>query len=279
MFNPDYVYSTLIHTWDPFLFPLLKPFKRIKTIHDANIHLGADSAYIKFMHKSQFKDAEKFIVLSKGFVPTLKEKGISENKILVLPHAGYTYYNGFGDGKPLNARPTILFFGRIEKYKGIGLALDTLEIIKQTVPNVILRIVGSGDILPYKEKIESQSDNIELFNKWIKDEEVASYIEDVDFVILPYIHATQSGVIPLSYAFKKPVLITNVGCLAEQVVEGVTGRVVDVVNAEETARVALELLSNREKTQKMGKDAYQYMEENLTWDASARNLINFLKNG
>ena len=276
-YKPDYVYSTLIHTWDPFLFPRLKFTTRIKTIHDADRHLGADSRYIKFMHESQFKDAELFVILSKGFTDRLTERGIDEKNILVLPHAGYTYYNQFGETTPLNKRPTMLFFGRIEKYKGIGLLLEALALIKVEVPNVLVRIAGSGDITPYQEQLNKLSDNIDLHNVWVKDEEVASYIEDVDFTVLPYIHATQSGVIPLSYAFKKPVLVTNVGCLAEQVVDGVTGRIVRTLEPADLAKAAIDMLKDREQTKLLGEQAFNYMEENLTWDASARNLIAFLE--
>ena len=275
-YKPDFVYSTLIHTWDPFLFPLLKFTTRIKTIHDADRHLGADSSYIRFMHNSHFKAAEKFVILSKGFINRLTERGIKEKDILVLPHAGYTYYNQFGKEKPLNNRPTMLFFGRIEKYKGIGLILEALPFIKKSIPNVLLRIAGSGDVTPYQKQLEVNKENIELHNIWVKDEDVAGYIEDVDVVVLPYIHATQSGVIPLSYAFKKPVLITNVGCLAEQVADGKTGVVVNDLDAKLLAGKAVGMLKDREKTKEMGLAAYKYMEEHLTWDASAKKLISFL---
>jgi len=50
---------------------------------------------------------------------------------------------------------------------------------------------------------------------------------------LPYLEATQSGVLNIAYGFNKPVIVTDVGGLSEDVIEGETGFVVksDDVNS------------------------------------------------
>ena len=124
--------------------------------------------------------------------------------------------------------------------------------------------------------IEHMSHSIDLHNRWIKDEEVSRLVEDAAFVVLPYTHATQSGVIPLAYAYSKPVIATNVGCLDEQVINGETGYICEPSNPNSLAEVINKMLANPEKTKQMGKNAYEYMRLNLTWEASAKLFIDFM---
>lgn len=45
-------------------------------------------------------------------------------------------------------------------------------------------------------------------------------IRNCEFTVVPYIDATQSGVIMSAYAFNKPCVATNVGGLPEMVIDG-----------------------------------------------------------
>jgi glycosyltransferase involved in cell wall biosynthesis len=60
----------------------------------------------------------------------------------------------------------------------------------------------------------------------VPNEDVAKYYQVSDVVILPYRSATQSGILNVAYGFYKPVIVTDVGGLAEFVDEGKTGFVV-----------------------------------------------------
>lgn len=277
--NPDAIYLTMNDLWAPFLFPKLKGFLRIKTIHDVGIHEGNNSIFNKWWNNTNFRDAEKFVILSNVFFAKLEKKGIPKSNIAVIPHAGFTFYtNQDRTNNPNTARKIILFFGRIDKYKGLGILLDAMPMIIEKHPNVLLRIAGNGDLHDLIPKIKKLNDNIELINRWIKDNEVVSIVQDCVLIVLPYTHATQSGVIPLAYAFKKPVVATKVGGLGEQIIEGVTGHIIMPKNAEAISEHVNQMLSNLDKTEEMGRNAYQYMVKNLTWESSARKFIQFVFN-
>ncbi len=79
-----------------------------------------------------------------------------------------------------------------------------------SIPDVQLFIVGSGDISKYTALIERYKQNITLVHREILDNEVHTYFETCELVVLPYLDATASGIIPIAYAFGKPVLATNV---------------------------------------------------------------------
>ena len=277
--KPDVVYSCMNDLWAPFIFSKLKGITRVKTIHDVGVHEGNNSKFNIWWNNSNFKDAEKFVILSRKFVPKLIERGIQEDRIVVIPHAGFDYYVNFSaELVPSSKKQIILFFGRIDKYKGLHVLLQALPLVLKEFPETVLRIVGNGNLQNEMDLINKYAANIELHNRWIKDEEVSSLVQDCLFVVLPYTHATQSGVIPLAYAFGKPVLVTNVGCLDEQVDDGVTGYLVDPGNHYILAQRMKDMLKDLDTTQKMGQNAYNYMCEHLTWEASARLWTDFIIN-
>lgn len=276
--NPDVVYSPMNDMWLPFIFPKLKDLLRIKTIHDVGIHEGNESIVNKWWNNTNFKDAEKFVILSRKYVPKLVERGIHEKDIVVIPHAGFDYYAALGvSNSDETTGKNVLFFGRIDKYKGIEVLLKAMPKVIAAHPDVKLCIAGNGNMDSYADGLEKCKDNIDLQNRWIKDEEVAGFVSWADVVVLPYTHATQSGVIPLAYAFSKPVIATNVGCLDEQVFNGKTGCLIEGGNPEALADAMVDLLSDASRMKSMGVYAHQYMQENLTWDASADNLVEFIK--
>lgn len=277
--KPDIVYSTMNDLWLPFIFPHLKKIKRIKTIHDVGVHEGNNSLFNKWWNNTNFKDAEKFIILSQKYVSHLVERGIDKSDIAVIPHAGFDYYAHLNPilntNKPENY---LLFFGRIDQYKGLEVLLKAMSRIVVEMPDVKLFIAGNGDISKYQNNIDELKSNVDVQNRWIKDEEVAGIVSNASIVILPYTHATQSGVIPLAYAFSKPVIATNVGCLDEQVLDGQTGYLIEGNNEKILADTIIKMLKNPEEIKSMGEYANKYMRENLTWEASARLFIDFIKN-
>ena len=97
--------------------------------------------------------------------------------------------------------------------------------------NIKLMIVGEfyEDAQPYFDLIKELdlSEQIILHNEFVPDNEVKKYVCAADFIIQPYRNATQSGVTPLAYHFEIPMLVTNVGALADTVPNGKCGVVVE----------------------------------------------------
>jgi len=71
-----------------------------------------------------------------------------------------------------------------------------------------------------------------MSNDFIPDSQVVNYFCSADVVVQPYKSATQSGVTQIAYHFNKPMIITDVGGLAEFVPHGKVGYVVKPEIAE-----------------------------------------------
>jgi glycosyltransferase involved in cell wall biosynthesis len=137
-----------------------------------------------------------------------------------------------------------------------------------------LILAGQGDL--GKFFIDAIDDNI-IINRFIRDKEVARLFEVSGVVVLPYLSATQSGVIPLAYAYGKPVICTKVGALDELVCDGQTGLVINPHDHEALAK-AIIILADKDTRQKMGNAARNYLESSISWQhLAAKHVENYQK--
>ncbi len=142
-----------------------------------------------------------------------------------------------------------LFFGLIRDYKGLDVLLHAFanEQIKQS--DIKLIVAGefyssSGKYLEIIEKLGLQ-DKIILHKHFIPDNEVVNYFCAADLVVQPYKTATQSGVTQIAYHFNKPMIVTNVGGLAEIVLDGKCGYVVPPENPQAIAEAILKFFNEQ----------------------------------
>ena len=89
-------------------------------------------------------------------------------------------------------------------------------------------------------------------NQAIPEERVAQIFGESSVVVLPYIDASQSGVVPIAYAFSRPVVATTVGGLPAVVEDGVTGLLVAPRDERALADAIVTLLEDDDLRHKMG---------------------------
>jgi len=137
---------------------------------------------------------------------------------------------------------TLLFFGFVRPYKGLEYLLDAMPAI---VDNTGARLLVAGEFWRDKQRYVEQicalgiEDHVTLVDRYIANEEVGVYFSAADAVVLPYITATQTGIVQIAYAFGKPAIVTNVGGLPEAVEDGKTGFVVAPEDSQAIARAVL----------------------------------------
>ncbi|MFT6841468.1 MAG: starch synthase [Psychroserpens sp.] len=257
---------------------LFKPWntKIINTIHDPEKHLGdrvsrqIKDNTVKFLSPLFTK---KYIVHGIALKDELaKSYKVGNKKIVSIPHGHFEIYKSFTDTTfKVNHKDYILFFGRIWKYKGLQYFIDAANIVLLKYPNTIFYIVGQGeDLNNYKFDLANKN-NFTIINRRVSLAEANIIYQNALITVLPYVEATQSGVIPVSYAFAKPVIATNVGSIGEMVIDGKTGFLIEKRNSAQIAEKLIEVLENDELITKMGKEAYKFAKENLSWDLIAQS--------
>jgi D-inositol-3-phosphate glycosyltransferase len=126
--------------------------------------------------------------------------------------------------------PLILFFGYVRAYKGLDVLLDAVAEVRTRIPEVRLIVGGEfyEDESGYRDQIARLgiARAVELRNEYLAEPDVATLFAACDVVVQPYLSATQSGVAQVAFHFEKPMILTDVGGLAEIVQDGKAGLVV-----------------------------------------------------
>ncbi len=239
--KPDLV---LVRYWLPFMAPALGTVcrlirkRKIPVIaitdnvipHESRI---GDNAFTTYFVKS----CDGFITMSRAVLDDLKKFTATDRKVF-LPHPIYSIFGKIKSKaearKNLNfnqERKIILFFGFIRAYKGLDLLIEAMADTRIRQHKVQLIVAGEfyEDAKPYFEKVKAldlESDII-FKQEFIPKEKVADYFCAADLIVQPYKHATQSGITQIAYHFERPMLVTNVGGLAEIVFDRKTGYVTD----------------------------------------------------
>ena len=278
--KPDIV---IFRFWLPFMGPALGTIARlisgnkhtkILAITDNVIpheKRPGDWAFTKYFLSA----CHGFITMSRSVLEDLK-KFVPEKPAVYHPHP---LYDNFGESQPKTVAKSalkldpetnyLLFFGFIRAYKGLDLLLEAFadERLK-SLKNVKLIIAGEyyEDAEPYEKLIQKYDleNRIVRATDFIPNSQVATYFSAADLIVQPYKNATQSGVSQIAYHFDKPMLVTDVGGLAELIPDGKVGYVTQP-NAQAIADAIYDFYTS-------GKEAYfieqvKFYKQQFSWKA------------
>jgi glycosyltransferase involved in cell wall biosynthesis len=167
----------------------------------------------------------------------------------------------------------VLFFGRIWEYKGLEYLIRAEPLISARVPDVCIMIAGQGEDFSRYARLMLHPQRFIVHNEFISEERVAEYFRRASIVVLPYIEASQSGVIPLAYSAGKPVVATTVGGLPEMVEHGRTGYLVAPRDAGQLADALVRLLLDPALRRQMGANAKHKIERECSPETIAQKTV------
>ncbi|KMQ51548.1 glycosyl transferase, group 1 family protein [Chitinispirillum alkaliphilum] len=265
-FDPDVIHFPIEHVWNSVLFLALKKYPVVQTIHDPVRHSGEGNLFYDYLRHLAIQRADRIIVLSKQFERSFERFGIKSDDIDVIPHGSFAFDREISE-PPLKRQ--VLFAGRINKYKGLDVLLKAFAIMQHSIPGASLIIAGKGDVEPYRHLLDKVN-NVTLINRYVTEEELRELHSDCDFVVVPYIDASQSGVIAVAAANGRAVISSDVGGLSEQIVDGKTGFLVEKSNPQILADKIMTLLNNDNLILTMGKNARQFFREKYCWEVISR---------
>lgn len=214
--------------WDLFLGKKLEKsgVQVVRIIHDANPHPG-EKFPPNFWIGLLTKDCSRIVTLSNYVARQLSTNHkVDSTKIIVCSFLTPKIQK-YQDKNALSPRK-ILLIGRGKKYQGQKLLEEAWNLIDKA--DKILVIAGEG-FKPNPKHLD-----IEYKNWWMTREEMIDEISSSDLVVFPYTEASQSGTIPICRALGKPVVVTPVGGLMEQVEEGVNGLICEEVGKVKLAQ-------------------------------------------
>jgi glycosyltransferase involved in cell wall biosynthesis len=210
---------------------------------------------------------------------------VPKNKIDIVEHGPYTLFDsgkytresarkklGIAEDKKM-----ILFFGLLRPHKGLKYILKAFKKISKTVPDSLLYIASDlsynpelNDLLRRVERY-GVADSIKMSKGYIPSCDLEPIFKAADLVVLPYTQVSQSGVLNLAYAFKKPVVVTDIFPDANLINRNF-GRVVETEDVISLENTIIELLQNPVELKKMGQAGYDYAIKNRSWEKAALEI-------
>ncbi|KWZ85249.1 glycosyltransferase family 4 protein [Heyndrickxia coagulans] len=165
----------------------------------------------------------------------------------------------------------VLFFGRIEHYKGLDILADALEFLETQKKKVKCYIVGKGKIIDFIKS--SQIDLFEINNTYVEDYELASLIKRAKIVVFPYKNATGTQTVQTVYFYQKPVIASNTGSFSDYIIDGETGILFEKNDYKELAKSIDYLLENEKTRRIMGSNGKNLLSERFNMDIVAKKYI------
>ena len=273
--RPDVVHVTGPHIWN---IPLLRMMRRasvpvVHTLHDLDPHEGM--LYGLMLHvwnRGVLRLADHILVHGVCYRNRLLGMGMPAERLTCTPllflFLGHTWLGEVGHlAQAVRYEPSILFFGRLERYKGVDYLLTAWAMMNDfAVPDARLILAGPGDL----ERLwpGPLPPGVEVHNHLIEDTEALELFRCCGLLVLPYIGATQSANIAAAYFFRKPVVAAPSGALDEYVEDGETGWLVEPEHPPSLARCLSATLSDMDRLVRMGAagrawyDARRDTEEN-----------------
>lgn len=269
----DVIFFETLHVWNlAIMLCCHKNAKIFQMIHDLIPHQGdRQEKGVHLMNKVVCSLVDYIVLCNQKYVLKVTEiYGVKKERVRYID-----MWRRFPEYVQPRFTKSVLFFGRINPYKGI----DNLFQIANLCPNIHFNVVGRVD--PQVQELVEQLKklpNISMNNDYVTDSEMAQYFINADWIILPYNSATQSGVVIDGYRYGRPCIAFNVGAIAEQIWDGVSGY---LINAGDNKAFATKLqevieMDSIEYT-KFSRACYDFGTQKYSSTGAVERFINLIR--
>ena len=167
----------------------------------------------------------------------------------------------------------MLFFGLIRDYKGLDIMLKAYA--DSRLRKMGVKLIVAGEFYNNAEKYFELEKELGLegeviwHREFVPDSKVRYYFGAADIIVQPYKSATQSGVTQIAYHFEKPMIVTNVGGLAEIVPNGKAGYVVEP-DEKEIADAIVDFFGNNRQDE--FKEGLLFEKRKYAWSNMTKSV-------
>jgi len=172
----------------------------------------------------------------------------------------------------------MLFVGRFTRIKNLSFLLEVVSRVKEIVPDVLLVLVGGGEM---KVELERRVKKLDIA-KWVTfvnptyGEALADMYRGADLFVLSSFYDNFPNVINEAMASGLPVVATDVGGVSLQVDDGQTGYLVSSGDVEMFCERVIDLLSHSDKRTLFGARAREKVK-GVTWGVAGETFERALR--
>jgi glycosyltransferase involved in cell wall biosynthesis len=283
-FNPDVIHMQACNDFATLWTAWFNRRPMVVTMHDITAHPGEDEKYMSgglqwaidhLLLPHARKRKVQFITHGEILRQDLhKVMGIDLDSISVAHHGV------LGGGPELDLASTVpdppgpaLFFGRMERYKGLHILADAIPLVHQQRPQVQFVIAGRGPALEQERHKLTALPNVELRDYYIATEEVSDLYRAASLNLAPYIEASQSGVIASGYAYGVPAIASRLGALPEVVIDDENGLLVEAGDPQTLADGIVRYYSDAALRNRLRTGVIAWANGPLSWQSIAQKTL------
>jgi len=276
-FAPDLVHGQEGNPYAlaPMLLGLSKRTPFVYTIHDPTPHSGEDLKvrardgvlldYIRRRADRLIVHGDKARVEMEGLFPAKR------GRIDVIPHGV------LGDPTGAEIAPeqgSFLFFGRIEAYKGLGVLLAATRRLLDEGLAFHVTIAGHGGDLEMHRPTIAALPCVTLDERFIPGDQLSGLLRRHSAIVMPYLDATQSGVLAHAFGAGRPVVATAIGGLPEVIQHGENGLLAPPNDVEAFANAMRRFLVEPGLAERLGNGASNTAATVMSWERIASATMN-----
>ncbi|MEW5923758.1 MAG: glycosyltransferase family 4 protein [Candidatus Zixiibacteriota bacterium] len=220
----------------------------------------------------------KFNVISESTANDIARRGIPKSDISVV-HCGIDeiVYN-FNPSLRKFEKPTVLYLGRIKKYKAVQHLISAFELVLREIPEAELKIVGAGDYVP---RLMALAGKLEIRNKidftgFVSQSVKVNYLRRSHVAVLPSSKEGWGLTNIEANACGTAVIAANSPGLRDSVLNDKTGFLYEYGNIKQLAEKLLIILRDDEKRTRMEKGGLEWVKR-FNWDDAAEEFLKILE--
>lgn len=234
----------------------------ILTVHNA---ISQASLLQRLALRLVFRSCSAIIAISKAVENSLLRLGAPRSRIQVIsngiPLQLFPYGNLRGVARaacnvPDEAR-VVVALGRLSPEKGFDLLSDAIAIVRETYPDTLLLLGGTGS---EEHNLSQQLGNHSNNRLCGYIEDAGSFLSAADVVVIPSRTEGQSLVALEAMAVGVPVVASAVGGLVETLESGRYGVLAEAENPKAIADGILKLFNDGNENSELRKSARTYVE-------------------
>lgn len=255
----------------------------VTTIHatEHGRNLGLHNRFqieINEIEKNLALEADKVICCSDYMEREVMDLfGIENNKIRVIPNGvDPELFVSLPEKPRFDIKPddkVVFFIGRLVPEKGVWQLIAAFPEVLEKVPEAKLYIGGRGPQKPELEKLVKRlgiSDKV-YFTGFIRERDRNYVYHKAKVAVFPSFYEPFGIVALEAMATETPVIVGDVGGLAEIVKDRVTGLKVNPAVREDLANAIIEILSNEEFAKKLRDNASKMVRSVYSWESIAHS--------
>jgi len=252
----------------------LRRYPLVVTVHEPSLRGRPRRGRVRFPHwmlTRAFRRGDRLIVYSEYARAELEHLGLPAARIHLTSRPRPVFESARGGEQA--TEPKVLFFGRIWPYKGLEYLIQAEPRVSAEIPDVKFVIAGAGESLERYRPLVRNPERFEVRNYEVSKHERDALFAQASVVVLPYVDAYSSAVVPIAYLNRKPVIAASVGGLPEAVEDGRTGLLVEPRDPAALAAALVRLLSDERLRRELGEAGRRRLDAESAPELVARATL------